>query len=290
MKLESALKPTNSFGAVSYTIPQAPHELTCTTLAALSRSRRGLGPHHPMKTSYKDPGFRERLAQLVGTDQPFAWAGRVGISKGAFSRIWRQGTVPGPELLRRIQDATGISLDWLLTGQEPMYPGHRPAEGFVGITQVLHPDGIRAAESPDNEYVTVPLHPHHAAAGHGPALGDEHLLDALAFRRGWIQSELHANPHDLYLLYVEGESMEPVLRSRDLVLVDRREADRVPHDGIYAVRVNGTLLIKRVQRLPGDRLQLTSENPAYQPIAVNGDELQRELEIIGRVIWVGRRL
>jgi len=64
-------------------------------------------------------GFLSRLTQLIGDKKPFRWAADVGISKGAFDRIWNKGTVPSAELLVRIHNATGVSIDWLLTGQGP---------------------------------------------------------------------------------------------------------------------------------------------------------------------------
>ncbi|MGE4334572.1 MAG: helix-turn-helix domain-containing protein [Pigmentiphaga sp.] len=73
-----------------------------------------------MSSELKNPEVHARLAQVIGDEKPFAWADRVGISKGAFSRIWKEGTVPGPEHLCRIRDVEGISIDWLLTGQGEM--------------------------------------------------------------------------------------------------------------------------------------------------------------------------
>ena len=61
-----------------------------------------------------------RLASLVKDEHPFAWAKRMGISKGAWTRIWNQHTVPSPELLVRIQKKTGALIDWLLTGSNDM--------------------------------------------------------------------------------------------------------------------------------------------------------------------------
>ncbi|MFW6349492.1 MAG: helix-turn-helix domain-containing protein [Thiohalospira sp.] len=69
-----------------------------------------------MEGELRNPDFHARLRQLVGKERPYSWAARVGISKGAFTRIWREGTIPSPELLLRIREHAGVSLDWLLTG------------------------------------------------------------------------------------------------------------------------------------------------------------------------------
>jgi transcriptional regulator with XRE-family HTH domain len=48
---------------------------------------------------------------------------RVGINKGTFSRMWKEGAIPKGEHLLRIAKATGASIDWLLTGEGPMMRG-----------------------------------------------------------------------------------------------------------------------------------------------------------------------
>jgi transcriptional regulator with XRE-family HTH domain len=74
----------------------------------------------------ENPEFYERLKLLIGDDKPFAWAARVGLSKGAFNRVWNQGTIPSHEGLVKIKIATGVSLDWLLTGEG----GNEPVKHF----------------------------------------------------------------------------------------------------------------------------------------------------------------
>lgn len=74
-----------------------------------------------MSSELKKNLFRKRLEILIGKERPFAWAARMGISKGAFSRIWNQGTIPSSPLLLQIAESTGVSLNWLLAGKEPMF-------------------------------------------------------------------------------------------------------------------------------------------------------------------------
>lgn len=63
------------------------------------------------------PGFRDRIALLVGKDEPFTWAKKVGIPSSTFDRIWNAGSTPKARHLIRIADACAVSLDWLLTGR-----------------------------------------------------------------------------------------------------------------------------------------------------------------------------
>ena len=241
-----------------------------------------------MTTHLKYPEVHQRLASLIGTEQPYGWASRVGISKGAFTRIWKEGTMPGPELLQRITEATGVSIDWLLTGRGQPYV----IEPFDAHPHTLHQQDLPCScvDEVEGDFASIPLYRLHAGAGHGASVGREEFADIIAFKCEWIRRELQCTPEDLYLLYVEGESMEPVLRTRDMVLVDRRDAEQVPQDGIYVVRINGTLLVKRIQRLTGGRIRLTSENPAYEPFIAHPGDPGENLNIIGRAVWMGRRL
>lgn len=78
----------------------------------------------------RNPEFRHRLEKVIGNWQPFGWAAAVGISKGAFSRIWNEGTIPAADILIRIRKFSGISIDWLLTGEGEMFSSakHSQAE------------------------------------------------------------------------------------------------------------------------------------------------------------------
>lgn len=64
-------------------------------------------------------GLRERIAKVIGADEPFAWARRAGISSATFDRIWNGGQVPKAVTLLKIAKAGGVSVDWLLTGEAP---------------------------------------------------------------------------------------------------------------------------------------------------------------------------
>jgi phage repressor protein C with HTH and peptisase S24 domain len=84
---------------------------------------------------------------------------------------------------------------------------------------------------------------------------------------------------------VVGNSMEPELKEGDLVLIDESRRD-VLAGGIYAVGVEDTVMVKRVEKRPG-ALVLHSDNPEYSPISFSGQELEA-VRVVGKVIWAGR--
>lgn len=141
-----------------------------------------------------------------------------------------------------------------------------------------------------DDVTVIPLYDVRAAAGHGAMVDQEEVLDFRYFSSKWIRRELHAAPNDLYLINVSGESMEPSLSNGDIILVDHR--DRSPAGGsVYVLRMDGHLMVKRLQLLPGGVIKATSDNPAYEPFTLKLSEMrEQDFEIIGRVVWTGRRM
>lgn len=203
---------------------------------------------------------------------------KTGIPVSTLKKYEAGRSTPGGEAIQALA-GVGINTHWLVTGNGPSLLSGQPQAAPEHMIQEV-----------GEEYALVPLYDVRAAAGHGAVVEEEQVTDSLAFKRQWIHQELHANPADLYLIYVDGESMEPTLRPGDVILVDRRSAQAVPRDGIYVLRMDGSLLVKRLQRLPGRKVKVTSDNPAYEPFELALDTPGEDLAIIGRVVWSGRRM
>ena len=65
----------------------------------------------------KNEAFHRRLALLIGTEEPFRWAKRMGIPSATFARIWNNYDIPKHDHLCRIAQRCDVSLDWLLMGK-----------------------------------------------------------------------------------------------------------------------------------------------------------------------------
>jgi phage repressor protein C with HTH and peptisase S24 domain len=143
------------------------------------------------------------------------------------------------------------------------------------------PEEISYADG--GEWAEIPRRPVEVSAGPGAMAAQEMPFDAFRFSRRWLR-EQGFEPGHLSALRVMGDSMEPMLRDGDEVLVDERP--RPFRDGIYVVRLDDRLLVKRVAAQGGGRYSLLSQNLSYPPIAVGGNEM----EIIGRVVWKSGRL
>ena len=135
--------------------------------------------------------------------------------------------------------------------------------------------------------VEVPRLDVRASAGPGALGGEEAARGYIAFDPAWLR-RVAGDPKRLSLIRVEGDSMVPTLGDGDEILVDTGDAGERLRDGIYVLRIEDALVVKRVARNPaGARISIRSDNEAYpgwpdcDPAAV---------DIVGRVVWAGRRI
>jgi phage repressor protein C with HTH and peptisase S24 domain len=210
--------------------------------------------------------FQGRLLFALKGENLHAFGKRSGVKENNLRR-YLGGTIPGMDKLVAIAEAAQVSIDWLATGRNPV------AEG-------------RATD--ESDYAFIPLYDVHAGAGEGTIVEVEEVEDVLAISKFWIRNELRVSPASLNLIHVRGDSMVPTLSPGDLVLVDRSDTAIV--DGVYVLRLDGMLLIKRLQRFPASVVKIVSDNPAYETFEINLNKLTEEFTIIGRVVWAGQKL
>ena len=126
-----------------------------------------------------------------------------------------------------------------------------------------------------------------ASAGPGSLDGDERRAGIVGMDRRALR-ELTGSPDAVSAIKVSGDSMVPTLADGDDILVDTADAGDRLRDGIYVLRLDDALNVKRIARDPsGDRFTVQSDNPAYPSWP---DCEPARVAIIGRVIWMGRRL
>lgn len=126
-----------------------------------------------------------------------------------------------------------------------------------------------------------------ASAGAGASIDGEPVEGEVAFDPKWLRG-LGADPRALSIIRVEGDSMAPTLDDGDDILVDGGDAAARLRDGIYVLRMDDVLMVKRVARAPGQgRISVISDNPHYR----SWDDLPMSaVQLVGRVVWTGRRV
>ena len=134
----------------------------------------------------------------------------------------------------------------------------------------------------EEDYREIPRLPLDASAGPGAVGSQEISYDAFRFSKRWLR-EMGLEGADLSAIRVEGDSMEPLLRSGDEIFVDRHKRSG---EGVFVVRIGDALHVKQIRASAPDTIALISANDAYAPL-----ELPREeVEVIGRVVWKGGRV
>ena len=134
--------------------------------------------------------------------------------------------------------------------------------------------------------VSVKRHPVAASAGPGSFVAEELGRPYFAFDQRWLKVLTPTPPDNLSVVRVEGDSMAPTLSAGDDILVDLGDSPDRLRDGIYVLRVDDTLVVKRLVVDPASGFDIRSDNPAEAGGRIDAASAQ----IIGRVIWFGRSL
>lgn len=91
---------------------------------------------------------------------------------------------------------------------------------------------------------------------------------------------------NLAALQMVGDSMVNTINPGDLVIVNLD--NKLSTDGVYLIEMEGQLLIKRVSRMPGNTVEVTSDNRKYPSFSVSlKDEI---LRVLGRVVMQFQQL
>jgi SOS-response transcriptional repressor LexA len=151
---------------------------------------------------------------------------------------------------------------------------------YFGVSEAM----LGGREAAADDLIAVPVLDVQASAGAGAFAESERAKARMRFDPSWLRG-LALNPKQLSVIQVTGDSMAPTLENGDDILVDLGE-QRL-RNGIYVLRLDGVLNVKRLVLERGNKVTVESDNVAY-PSWPSIE--RRQLEVIGRVVWAGRRL
>jgi phage repressor protein C with HTH and peptisase S24 domain len=213
--------------------------------------------------SRKSKGFTQKIL-----------AEKLNISLPTMNHYETGKRIPGADLLAKLAGIVECSPGWLLTG-----------EGTQKYSEPLP----YSTDSSMEGFVLVPRYNIEASAGGGSIVHSEQIVDHLAFKAGWVHKELGTDPKKLLLVHAMGDSMEPTIRSGDLLLVDRNKS-RVKGDGIYLINLDDGLMVKRVEWLLGGSVTIRGDNSVVsREQTLSSSELEK-LHILGRIVWIGSKV
>lgn len=232
--------------------------------------------------------FKE-LWRLTGlTADEFAM--RLGEKAQRVKDVLRGKTKLPMDMFLRMEDALPLNMEWFMGSEEhqPFYEPISPPTDKARASRSSIASQELAKYDVGDDFVSVPRFDVRLSMGAGAEVTAEDQSGALMFRRAFL-GRLGVEPHNAKLMDSEGDSMLPEVRSGDIVLIDVGDSEMWA-DAIYAIRLDGKLMLKRLQRVPGG-VKIISENAEkYHPIQVElGDEAsQRDFVVIGRMRWFGR--
>ncbi|CUK13125.1 Peptidase S24-like [Achromobacter xylosoxidans] len=140
--------------------------------------------------------------------------------------------------------------------------------------------------SSNDEFVMVRRVDVKLSAGHGAFVYSEDDLSRLAFRADFLRT-VGAGPENSVSVTVDGSSMEPTIPDGSTVLINMRAKSILPGK-IYAFRLDGQLLIKRLYHDSRGTVTARSDNPEFDDLRISDD--CADFEILGRAFWMGAKL
>lgn len=129
----------------------------------------------------------------------------------------------------------------------------------------------------------LPVYDVHAAAGAGTLVQGEFQLDTLMVPTSLL-SEFDLCEKSASIIYVDGDSMEPTLSDKDRLLVDTRELQHPVSNGVYVIRIDDAVYVKRLKwNIAKGVYLIVSDNQDYEAFEIN-HKTGRNFKIIGKAI------
>lgn len=180
----------------------------------------------------------------------------LDISQMNFATMKKRNKIPFNELLDFCAKRS-IAINWLLYNQSP--------ESLI---------------EPTNRFYMVRYFPSVSASAGGGAENEELEYEPLMLEENFVVS-LGGEKELRYIeaINVSGDSMEPSFAYNDIVFINRSKVD-VDRGGIFTIRTEHGLFIKRIQVRIDGKLDIISDNKDY-PISI---AVRNEVEIVGRVV------
>jgi len=180
----------------------------------------------------------------------------LNISQMNFATMKKRNKLPFNELLDFCASRS-ISINWLLYGQSP--------ESLIEATNKF--------------YIVKYFSDINASAGGGSdtefeEIDEIEIPEQFLFLLGG-KRELK----NIEAINVSGDSMEPTFSYNDIVFINRAKTD-INRGGIFTIRTEAGLFIKRVQKRIDGLVDVISDNSIYPTQTLKANEI----EVIGKVV------
>jgi phage repressor protein C with HTH and peptisase S24 domain len=241
------------------------------------------------KTVIND-GPSGRLLQLLSlTESEAAAEAELGIPSLDIKKIIETNEIDR-QVAEQIQESSGICADWLMTGKGPPFLQSVHIEGYRGsdsdlvkrLMEATQVENTALTDDLADQFLWVKKAGSRLSAGGGIIPQVQLLPERYAFRQEYLRA-IATSPHNVLLMDIEGESMEPTFSDGDTVLIDRGRTEI--RDGcVYALALGDVIQFKRLTLLPKHQVRVASDNPGHYDYTADLEEIS----VIGEWIWLGR--
>ncbi|MFZ3483887.1 XRE family transcriptional regulator [Sphingomonas sp. 3-13AW] len=227
-------------------------------------------PHARLQYARRAAGFADKAE----------FAREVGIHATTY-RAYENGQNGFAKLASLFAKKLGVSTDWLMHGGEtPDVPLRVPSPptrpDLPPVRGASDGDGAIAVRQVDLSY----------AMGDGTTLEDYPEEERILFDPNFLRRITRATADRLFVARGDGDSMFPTLLNEDEVVIDTTQRILNMQDRIWACAYRGAGMIKRLRVVGDGMVEVRSDNKTIGDHVVPAEDLH----IVGRVIWVGRRV
>lgn len=211
-----------------------------------------------------------------------ALADLAGINRKSMTNYWPGGRPYPIENVPALAAALDTDVEWLLTGVS----SRAAPEPFLRADWSTVPLRNQLDQPPCENSGLIEVEEVDLAYGMGASFAENlsptrtHLLP-----RKFLATITNSPLDQLTIARGVGDSMTPTLQDGDMVLIDRSQRDVREQDGIWAFHVGDLAMIKRL-RVRARCVYLLSDNERVP----QDEALQEEINIVGRVIFIGRKI
>lgn len=216
-----------------------------------------------------DSGRLRALMQERGISQA-EMARRIGVTQGAIAKMVSNNP-GGSSHLHRVARELGTTTAYLEGETDDASEGAIPVPTPERLADQLDLVGIAQID---------------AQYGMGETFLQHHIEQEVKyFPRDWVRAITDSPPEKLVWARGWGDSMAPTIQPTDLIMIDLSQTKVREQDVIWAAAVGDMGMIKRL-RVRADGVTILSDNPNVSDDYATHDEIH----IVGRVIFIGRRL
>ncbi len=146
-------------------------------------------------------------------------------------------------------------------------------------------DLVLPSKANPDDFSLINLHDVQASASNGAQNHSENVISSLAFRKDWLARK-GLSPDRTSLIHIKGDSMEPTLHDRALVLIDQKKTTPTARR-MFAFREGPELFVKRLEKPDVNTLIISADNPDYPTRVLTRHDMNM-IHIIGEVVWTAR--